>query len=462
MIRGICYDTSGRTLVNTTATGQSTTTVWDSGGQDLPVSSQDGTGRVTTTVYDWALRATDSYGPATSSAPGVAGSCFQSSGYPVASPPPTCGTIPHTHTGFDTDKLGNRINALQTTSWNNIYQAGAPATRSTSLPSAAAWTSGASSQYTGEIALAPGTYSFSASLGGNVANLADDGIRMFIDGQPVFDRWTSLDQAILSDSPDAYWRLGDASGSGTAASGLASGGAAGTASNVTFGVDAGPGTVDPTKAGKFNGTSSKVTLPNANVPSGTGALSVDAWVKPAAIGAYQMIVTKDTSNGATNNPYELRLDPSGHVQFLQSNGTVYTATSTSTLTAGTWYEVTATKTGSGLVQLYINGTADGANVAFPGTMSTNTLDALIGVRNDNGLWFNGDIADVSISSQTLTADRVAARYAAGVATLSGTSTVIFAAPPTLPVGTLPVAPVSTPHTVRIDYRNRLRRRRRSP
>ena len=84
--REVTYDPSGRTLTDTSATGQTTATTWDAGGQDLPIYTTDAASRVTTTVYDWALRATDTYGPATSTPPGMKDSCFQASGVPVDHP----------------------------------------------------------------------------------------------------------------------------------------------------------------------------------------------------------------------------------------------------------------------------------------------------------------------------------------------------------------------------------------
>ena len=58
-----------------------------------------------------------------------------------------------------------------------------------------------------EIALnTAGTYTFNATVG----DKANDGIRLFIDGQPVIDRWNTIRQAVLADTPADYWRLGDA------------------------------------------------------------------------------------------------------------------------------------------------------------------------------------------------------------------------------------------------------------
>jgi len=219
----VTYDASGRTLTTTTATGQTSTTTWDGGGQDLPVASSDAAGRVTTTIYDWALRATDTYGPATSSAPGAAGSCFQATGVPVASTSTSCGTIPHKHTAFDTDTSGTPLTGLGATTWDNPNEAavssgGTPAQLqySTGTPTGvltgAPATAGSSTQYTGDTTTSSGSSYLSASVG----DVANDGVRVFVDNQPALDRWTTLRQAIIGDGAADYWRLGESSGSTTA------------------------------------------------------------------------------------------------------------------------------------------------------------------------------------------------------------------------------------------------------
>ena len=83
----VTYDATGRTLRSTSATGQQSSGTWDGAGRDLPTSSTDPAGRRTTTVYDWADRATDTYGPAPAA-------CFAASGMPLGSPPAGGGAPP--------------------------------------------------------------------------------------------------------------------------------------------------------------------------------------------------------------------------------------------------------------------------------------------------------------------------------------------------------------------------------
>lgn len=450
--RDVTYDASGRVLSSTTATGQKVTTNWDAGGQDLPVSITDPAGRETTTVYDWADRATDSYGPAPSA-------CFQSNGTPVASPPTSCGTIPHTHTGYDTNTTGTRIPGLEASVWANPNQSGVPGNRITASPDSSSWTAaqqtalrslGGSAEYSGELALPPATYKLNATVGDKV----NDGIRVYVDGQPVLDRWMTLNQAILGDQPTGFWRLNDAAGS-TSASNEISGGSAGSNSGATFGAS-GPGAVDTSSSAAFNGSSSEVSLPNSSVPDGSGAFTIESWVKLASTvgNSTNMIVTKDTANGPTNNPYELRYQ-NGHFQFLEADGTnFYTATSTISPSLGAWHQVVATKTATGIVTLYVDGHLDSTNGTFPTSVPTNSLSALIGGRNDGTGFFNGSIANVALYPYALSDLQVGNHYTAANATLASSSNPTFTTLTTpIASGSLPAAPASTPRTIRIDYRN---------
>ena len=463
--RDVVFDpTSGRTLSDSTATSTSTpalltASTWAAGGQDLPTSSTDPAGRMSTTVYDWAMRATDTYGPAPAA-------CFSATDprVPIASPPPSCGVIPHSHTGFDTSTAGARTAGLQTSYWNTTLQSGPPTSRLTATSTAGNFytnqpagnaAAGGSEQLSGEIALAPGTDTFSAT----VADPSNDGVRVFLDGQPVIDRWSTIKQSVLGDAPAQYWRLADPSG--TTASNTISGQPAGTATSTILGTAAGPDTSDPgTTAGTF-ASSAQISVPSAASVPGTALISAEAWIKPTNTGTYQMIVTKDLSNGATSDQFELRLDPGGHLQFLQAtSASFYQVTSAATVTFGSaWQHVVATKDNAGTIKLYLNGTLDtgptffpAGTTVFPATVPANTEPVLIGARED-GNYFTGQIADVALYPSTLSSTQVAAHYQAGTATLTGTTPITFTAAAPVAPGSLPAAPVSTPHTVRIDYRN---------
>ena len=195
----LTYDATGRTKTSKVASNPASRVVWDPAGKDLPVASTDPAGRMSTTVYDWADRATDTYGPAPAA-------CFDQTGRPVVTPPPgvVCGVIPHTHTGFDTDSTGQRVTGLSLDQYDNLNLSGQPMKRTTTASwDASGWpltAAGSSSRLSGEVALPAGGHTFSAVLG----NTTDDGIRVYVGDRLVIDRWWTLRQAVKADQPTVY------------------------------------------------------------------------------------------------------------------------------------------------------------------------------------------------------------------------------------------------------------------
>ena len=197
----VTYDPPGRTLTTRTASNPEARSTWDGAGKDLPVTSTDPAGRMSTTVYDWADRVTDTFGPAPAA-------CFDTTTGKPVSYTGDCANIPHSHTGYDTDMTGTRTAGLSLDQFDNPDLTGQPSGRTTTTslepsqwPKTATQTS---SRLTGEIALSPGTYTFNADL----ADKVDDGIRVYVGDTLVVDRWWTLSQAIQADDPARYWTLG--------------------------------------------------------------------------------------------------------------------------------------------------------------------------------------------------------------------------------------------------------------
>jgi hypothetical protein len=114
--RKVVYDTGYRTTADSDIANLTTTTEWDvdsSGNprKDLVLSSTDPTGVKSTTIYDYADRPTDRYGPAKSN-------WFGSDRKPASGTEPISGQtyvnlVPHTQTGYD-----ESINGLATAYYN--------------------------------------------------------------------------------------------------------------------------------------------------------------------------------------------------------------------------------------------------------------------------------------------------------------------------------------------------------
>ncbi|MGV9365934.1 PA14 domain-containing protein, partial [Amycolatopsis sp. NPDC003731] len=159
--------------------------------KDLPLSTTDAAGRKTTTVYDYADRPVDSYGPAPAS-------CFTGQ-----VPSGTCpGGMSHGHNGYD-----EGINGLAVSWYDNGQLSGAPKAYTTGLGTA----DGTFVKNWGSVAptagipadhyslRAAGDIVFPAAGDYTLRLLADDGVRVWVDDQLVIDDWINT---------TAKWRQG--------------------------------------------------------------------------------------------------------------------------------------------------------------------------------------------------------------------------------------------------------------
>lgn len=212
---------------------------------------------------------------------------------------------------------------------------------------------------------------------------------------------------VLADSPIAYWRLGDASGSTMVDS--SGNGRNGTYNNSpTLGV-AGLLSSDADTAVNFASASSQsATFADDNSLDGLSAFTVEAWIKPTTVSASQnMIVSRD---GGTNRSFQFRLN-NGKLEFLKISGG--TGISSSTLSAGSTYHVAAVYNGTD-IRMYVNGALNGSPVAATGTLGTVTRDLEIAARI-GALYFNGVIDEVAVYGTALSSTRISDHYAAGTA-----------------------------------------------
>jgi YD repeat-containing protein len=171
--RTVTFDPTLRQLTDTTATGQTSSQVWDP-AKDLLDSATDGAGRMTTTIYDARDRPIETYGPAPAT-------CFGSDRRPLS----TCPITPaHSTTGYD-----QNLHGLNVAYFNNGGFAGQPAGFALGLGSgglSGSWAAGVypdgsitqnlwSARATGVIKFpSGGTYTFTAS---NV----DDAVSVWVD-----------------------------------------------------------------------------------------------------------------------------------------------------------------------------------------------------------------------------------------------------------------------------------------
>jgi hypothetical protein len=227
---------------------------------------------------------------------------------------------------------------------------------------------------------------------------------------------TQYSQVILSDQPAGYWTLDEAAGTSAAD-------ATGT-DNATY--TNGPvlnqtsRVKDANTAVSFDGSNDRIAAGDLYDFGGTGAFTVEAWVRPtAATASWRPIVSKQEN--ASNNPgWVIQLRPSSQspansIKFQRKNaaGTIEAASSTTALAAGTWYHVVGTYDGTTL-KVYVNGSLEGSGASAI-VLPDHTRGLRIGgaAYNDTIDSFGGLIDEVAMYSYALSATQVSEHWIAG-------------------------------------------------
>jgi RHS repeat-associated protein len=179
-LRKVVFDSTGRVTQDIDGTNRAATQEWDA--PDRLLSATDPAGRKSTTIYDTVGRVTDTYGPAPAS-------CYGADRRPVGA----CPDVPHTHTDYD-----EGIGSLAVAYWPNTTLTGPVKLHDTGVgnpdgsiyqiwgtggPAGLGLVDGWSARLTGEINFpAAGTYTLKA--------FSDDGVRLYVNDQVVFDDFT--------------------------------------------------------------------------------------------------------------------------------------------------------------------------------------------------------------------------------------------------------------------------------
>lgn len=219
----------------------------------------------------------------------------------------------------------------------------------------------------------------------------------------------------------AYWRLGESSG--TSAADSSGNGNTGTYTNgPTLGVSG--AIVSSTDTGITLDGSNDHVVSSTTAPFALNALSVEAWVWTSSptSGGFRMFVSASNSFGASG-AWDLGITDTGYPYFggwTSGGSDAGTAVSSDVLPSSQWVHLVGTRDGSN-VKIYLNGVEKGSG-AVAGTLNTPGQPCRIGCRNPAGplpSFFPGRMDEVCVTSATLTASEVLARYNAGVAAAVG-------------------------------------------
>jgi hypothetical protein len=213
---------------------------------------------------------------------------------------------------------------------------------------------------------------------------------------------------ILADSPSAYMRLGEPSGT-TCNDEI--GGTAGTYSGTFTLAAAGLLNGDRDTAATFR-TNGKAQFADRAAFDLGDRFTLEAWITLSALGRNQCI--GDKGSGA----YIFRVHSDNRL-LLRRNGNLDIAKSTITLTTGIRYHVVATKDGA-TIKLWVDA-VDVTGTVTNQTMTNNSIAFGIGAADAGTTdFFSGTIDEVAVYPIALSAGQVLAHYEAGTH-LRGTS-----------------------------------------
>ena len=154
-----------------------------------------------------------------------------------------------------------------------------------------------------------------------------------------------------------------------------------------------------------------VSVPDSNSLDLTGAMTLEAWVNPSALGSVWRTVVLKESPGYFRYALYANNDvngPSGHV-YVNSD---LDARATSRLPLNTWAHLATTYDGA-TVRVYVNGTQV-ASRAVTGAMSASTNPLRIGGNTVWSEWFRGLIDEVRVYDRALSPAEIATDMGRGV------------------------------------------------
>jgi hypothetical protein len=167
----------------------------------------------------------------------------------------------------------------------------------------------------------------------------------------------------------------------------------------------------------FNGTSDWVTVADAASLDLTSAMTIEAWVKPSALGGWRTVMLKETAAGLSYALYANE-DVARPAAYLNLGAADQSVPGAATVSATDWTHLAATFDGTTL-RLYVNGAFTNA-VALSGAIAASSGPLRIGGNSVWGEYFAGLIDEVRVYNRALTADEIATDMNAPIG--GGTST----------------------------------------
>jgi hypothetical protein len=253
---------------------------------------------------------------------------------------------------------------------------------------------------------------------------------------------SAYSNAVLSDGPAGYWRLGESSG--TVAKDAAGSHDGTYVNGPTLGQASLLAGDTVSKAVSFDGVNDFVRVPTAETLSPTTRVSLEAWIKPTSLptaGSFVSILTKPES-------YSLQFNgPKLEFTIIQNGTRKRLQVASGAIVTGQTYQVVGTYDGT-TQRLYINGTQV-ASTALSGAITTNNNALYVGSWGGTEEFFKGTIDEPAVYAGVLSAARVSAHYSA--ATSGSVTTSLHSSAPTLTPSAVPVSYSIASEPTFVDY-----------
>jgi len=163
----------------------------------------------------------------------------------------------------------------------------------------------------------------------------------------------------------------------------------------------------------FDGTNDYINLGNNVSLAPSGAITIVGWINSLNPLGLSEVMFDKTSGSAVNGNYFCRIQGvTGKVRFEINTGAATTLNANTVLSANVWYHIACVWDGANMY-IYLNGASDATPAVKTGTMADNGLNASIGRKGGNTLFFNGKLDEVRLYNRTLSAGEIKMLYNMG-------------------------------------------------
>ncbi|MDQ6739827.1 MAG: fibronectin type III domain-containing protein, partial [Actinomycetota bacterium] len=240
----------------------------------------------------------------------------------------------------------------------------------------------------------------------------------------------------LSDSPNAYWRLGEAPGATAATDATGHGNSLTVQGAPALGA---PGAVtgDSNTAAQFSSATAVLTRTSAPVTT-TANWTLEAWLYPAALPQSSVAIYNGVdASGQGGYGFGIGSNTGGSGSNLIANlgSAGFIASGYTFAAANRWYHVAMTRDATTL-RFYVNGqpTASTSTVAPAAVGARFSIGAGVNSSGAAVSPFSGTIDEAAVYAAPVSAGRVAAHYQEAAAAISGFGNWIAKSPATIPAG----------------------------